>query len=276
MNIDSQKHSGAKPLIIGSIFAPSDLNSQWYAMQKRFIKKTTSGEYVYKIILNGVKPELFEKDDILLVNEENKGHAYALEQLLDYFRKNRYGAYLILDSDCFPVCDGWHEILIEQMNEFNKIIAAAVRAENLDTFPHPSVFFIRDEGIHHPRLNFSLHKTINLLGDEVADVGGAMQKMSAEILPMLRTNIVNLHPVAAAIYHHLFYHHGAGSRDFNFRILKRYDYYRHWLASDNKEEQCSTLLKELFRDPDKFIDKLMHIENMNKMWLSFRLPVLKK
>ena len=267
-----------KPLIIASVYAPSYLNSQWYALQKQFIKKTTTVPFDYKIVLNGVNPDNFDADDILKVNKENEGHSYALGQLLDFFRENLYDAYLILDSDCFPVWNGWYEVLLEQMNKFNKIIAAAVRAENLDIFPHPSVFFVLGEGVHHSGLNFNLHKTVNLLGDEVVDVGGAMQNMRAEILPMLRTNVINLHPVAAAIYHHLFYHHGAGSRDFNFRILKRYDYYRHCVSNDDREEKCSWLLKELMRDPDKFIDKLMHAGDSGniKKWLPFRWPLLKK
>ena len=259
-----------KPMIIASIYAPSELNAQWYKLQKRFIEKTTKIEYDYKIILNGANSGDFSANDILLDNRENKGHSYALSQLLNYFRSHPYGCYLILDSDCFPVWNGWHDVLIEQMEKFNKIIAAPVRTENLDVFPHPSAFFILGKGIDHPKLNFDPNETINLLGDKVVEVAGAMQSMTAQLLPMVRSNVRNLHPVAAAVYHHLFYHHGAGSRDFNFRILKRYDYYWHWMGENEPDKQCNQLLDALMSNPDKFIHSLMY-GNSHKIlrkWLS--------
>jgi hypothetical protein len=232
-----------KKLLIVSIYAPSDFNRQWYSLQKRFLEKTTKIPFEFKVVLNGCDASEFEGADILYANDDNIGHSQALKQVLYKFRSVPCDAYLVLDSDCFPVWDGWHDVLFEQMQKFNKIIAAPVRVENLDLFPHPSAFFILGHGIQHPKINFDVTQITNLLGGAVADVGGAMQNTIGQLLlPMLRTNVVNLHPVAAAIYHHLFYHHGSGSRDFDFRILKRYDYYGHWHSSDDKEEQGRRLM----------------------------------
>jgi len=260
-----------KPLLIASTFAPSDLNTHWYKLQKQFIEKTTYIEYDYKIILNGTDSTDFLANDVLEINKNNKGHAYALEQLLDYFRNSPYESYLILDSDCFPVWNGWHHVLSEQMRKFNKTIAAPVRTENLDIFPHPSAFFMLEKGINDPSLDFNPSKSVNLLGSKIMEVGGAMHSMTEQLLPLMRTNVSNPHPIAAAIYHHLFYHHGAGSRDFNFRILKRYDYYRHWFDQSEREKQCCQLLDALVKNPDKFINHLMY-GNKRKFlpkWLSF-------
>ena len=254
-----------RKLLIVSIFAPSDFNRQWYSLQKRFISKNTKIPYEFKVVLNGCDRGAFEETDILYANNDNIGHSHALKQVLDYFRSVSCDAYLILDSDCFPVWDGWHEVLFEQMRKFNKIIAAPVRVENLDLFPHPSAFFILAHGIHHPKINFDVMQITNLLGGAVADVGGGMQNTIGQLLmPMLRTNVVNVHPIAAAVYHHLFYHHGAGSRDFDFRILKRYDYYGHWHSSGDKEAQGSQLINSLLSDPEDFIDRLMNISPVIK------------
>jgi hypothetical protein len=84
-----------------------------------------------------------------------------------------------------------------------------------------------------------------------------MDDLGGTLLPLLRTNVVNVHPVAAAIYHHLFYHHGAGSREFAFRILKAYQYYEHWYDSGAQRSHGEELLAALLRDPDGFVDMLM-------------------
>jgi len=216
--------------------------------------------YEFKVALNGCDRSTFEETDILFANNDNIGHSRVLRQTLDYFRSVSRDAYLILDSDCFPVWDGWHDVLFEQMRAFNKIIAAPVRVENLDLFPHPSAFFVLGHGVRNPKINFDVAQIVNLLGGAVADVGGGMQNIIGQlVMPMLRTNVLNVHPVAAAVYHHLFYHHGAGSRGFDFRILKKYEYYRHWHSSDDKEAQGGRLLDSLLSDPDKFIDRLMNI-----------------
>jgi len=59
-----------KPLIIASIYAPSDLNTQWYKLQKHFIEKNTNIQYDYKIILNGANAGDFHAEDILENNNE--------------------------------------------------------------------------------------------------------------------------------------------------------------------------------------------------------------
>jgi len=258
-------------LLIASIYAPSELNAAWYKLQKKYIKKTTAINNDYKVVLNGISSEIFHSEDVLWVNEENLGHAPALKQLLEYFKNEDYESYLILDSDCFPIRRGWHDILTAQMCDHGKQIAAPVRAENLDLFPHPSAFFLMQQAVNNPRLDFTKCNSTNMLGKTFQEVGGKMGDTRNLLLPLLRTNVVNVHPVAAAIYHHLFYHHGGGSRDFNFRILKRFAYYDHWYDRSQQDKHGELLLKSLFRNPDRFIGRLTgRKEKLIRKWLKLK------
>jgi len=252
--IDNQK-----PLLIMSVYAPSEYNADWYKLQKYFIKKNTLIPYDFKIVVNSISTNLFEADEVIQINNKNIGHPAGIQQIFSYMRekKEKYSGYLLLDSDAFPVRAGWHDILDKQMSQFNKSIAAPIRYENLDKFPHPCVVYMNELGINNPNVNFNYAKVKNLLGDMINEVGGMMPVVSDEVLPLLRTNRVNLHPVAVGIYHHLFYHHGAGSRGFDFRLLKMYQYYDHWIDNEGQPEYGEQLMEALVRDPEGFIDKLM-------------------
>lgn len=246
------------PLTVLSVFAPSPRNGLWYDLQRHFIRQTTEVPYRYRVILNGVDPAGFEAADVAFSNRENLGHSEALVQALEYLRRNRCATYLLLDSDAFPVIAGWHGLLTERMARFHKRVAAPVRVENLDVFPHPCAFFILDSVLDDPRLDFRRTTPVqNLLGVEVLDAGGSLVAMRNEMFPLIRTNVVNLHPVAAAIYYHMFYHHGAGSRAFDFRATTRFGYYEHLLPNGHREATAQRLLHDLERDPDRFVRRLM-------------------
>lgn len=258
--IDSEKKRIRKKILIMSVYAPSEYNQYWYKLQKHFIKKNTLIPHDFRIITNKVDPGLFEEEEVVHLNDSNIGHPAGIEQMLEYMRKKQdsFSGFLILDSDCFPVRPGWHEVLDQQMQRFNKSIAAPIRYENLDMFPHPCVVYMNKPGLQNQNINFNYKEVKNLLGDMIDEVGGAMCELSDEVLPLLRSNRVNLHPVAAGIYHHLFYHHAAGSRGFEFRLLKMYDYCSHWIDTESQADFGEQLFDTLIQDPDGFIDKLMH------------------
>lgn len=253
------KSAGNQRLLIMTVYAPSEFNIHWYRLQKYFIQKNTYIPYDFKIITNNVDGDLFEGGEVICANDLNIGHPAAIEQVLDYMRsQNTYDRYLILDSDCFPVRSGWHEILNQQLQKFEKTIAAPIRFENLDLFPHPCVVYITQKGIVNKEINFSYAKVKNLMGDDINEVGGLMTKVTSEVFPLVRTNRINLHPVAAGIYHHLFYHHGAGSRGFEFRILKKYSFYDHWINSEDDVEFGAEIMDALVKNPEEYIDRLMY------------------
>ncbi len=250
---------GRQKLLIMTVYAPSDLNKYWYQLQKTFIRKYTSIPYDFKIITNNVDVKIFDKGEIFRVNSTNIGHPAAIEQMLEYMREeSSYTHFLILDSDAFPVRAGWHNILDKQMKVFNKSIAAPIRYENLDIFPHPCFVYMTKHGVNNPKLNFNYTEVANLLGDAFDEVGGAMCDVADEVLPLLRTNRVNLHPLAAGVYNHLLYHHAAGSRWFHFRLIKDYNFCEHWIDNETHDKFGENLFNALINDPDVFIDKLMH------------------
>jgi len=249
-----------KKLLIMTIYAPSDYNHHWYKLQKKYIKKTTSVPYDFKVITNQIGERIFDTGEVVISNNENIGHPKGIRQIFDYMKKNgEYSGYLLLDSDCFPVRYDWHNILDRQMLKFNKDIAAPIRFENLDFFPHPCFVYLNNSGLKNPSLNFDYETIRNLLDKEVNEVGGNMQKIMNDVLPLLRTNKINLHQVASGIYHHLFYHHGAGSRGFQFRVQKEYNYYDHIGIDDDTELLLGEqMMKALLSNPEEYIDKLMY------------------
>jgi hypothetical protein len=246
------------PLLIAAIYAPSPLNRRWFELQRRFIERTTTVDHRFQLFLNGASLADHPDADVIGSFPSNEGHASALARLLEIFEQQHYGSYLILDSDCFPIATGWHDVLSAQLQRFAKQVAAPVRVENLDLFAHPCAVFFPRTALRSVRLDFSHSApTTNLLGREVVDVGSAMGNLNGALLPLVRTNAVNLHPVAGAVYHHLFYHHGAGSRAHRFRILEEFHYYDHWYDSTDVAGQQQALLGALFADPEAFIARLV-------------------
>ena len=262
-----------RPILIVGIYAPSALNVHWYNLQKRFIASTTTVPHEFRVYLNGVDPEGFEPDDILEISSTNEGHAIALQRVAEHFARREHSAYLLLDSDCFPIASGWHNVLLKQMQRFGKQFAAPVRVENLDLFPHPCAMFFLPSALQSGCLDFAHATAKNLLGVDINDPCAAMQGQCENLLPLMRTNVLNVHPIAAAIYHHLFYHHSVGSRGIFYRVLNKFAYYDHWhnVADDNR---ClKKLLDALLRDPEGFVASLMgvganatvnHADSINK------------
>lgn len=245
-----------RALLIASVFGPSAHNELWYRLQRRFIAENTDVAYDYRVFLNGVDPGGFDPAHIAHASAGNMGHSHALGKVLEAFRGDRHATYLVLDSDCFPILRGWHDVLTGTMKRFGKTLAAPFRCENLDVFPHPCACFLLDEALDDDRLTFDEQPATNLLGAEICDVGTGLRHMQDAVLPLLRTNVVNVHPVAAAIYHGMFYHHGAGSRGFTFRVSKRYAYNDHWWPPSRDLELGRSLLARLRRNPEAFLDCL--------------------
>ena len=247
-------------LFIASVYAPSAWNREWYRLQRKYIEQNTPHIRVkFGVLLNGVSAESVGTDiDVIGVCDTNTGHSEGMAQLVKYFRASDYTHFLFLDSDCFPVHPNWFNVLIEQMQRFGKRFAAPIRYENLDRFPHPCAFFCDAEAVKDERINFDIgHAGENILHETVRDVGNAMLPLLADILPLMRTNLVNRHPVAAAVYHHLFYHHGAGSRNFEFRVMDKYGYCDHWWKKENDDALAEQLRNELFTNDDAFLRGLM-------------------
>src|SRR5262249_24076641 len=138
--------------------------------------------------------------------------------------------------------------------------ATAVRTENLDTFPHPCVFFVKGDyfrGLSCPadHFGFCQSQERNLLGFAFEDVTCRLIRDADGKqlwLPMTRTNIANPHPVFVAIYGGLFYHHGAGSRGPQLRVvnMRQFD---HLMPRSAHAEIEQALYRDLCADPVQFL-----------------------
>lgn len=121
---------------------------------------------------------------------------------------------VFLDGDAFPVrpWDSWIDSLLSQHP-----LAAVRRDENAgDPQPHPC-FCVTTVGFWNEiGGNWRPAPWVTPSGEEVQDVGGrllaTLTEHSIAWRPVLRSNVVNVHPVLYGLYEQHVYHHGAGFR----------------------------------------------------------------
>lgn len=254
-------------LLVGSVFVPHERTSFWYKLQIEFLKKTVKN-FRHVVCVNGhMDHGLFSESKVITASNEHccnaidgldqsKNHFKGLSALVNYFRNSRSEDYLILDSDCFPVMESWHDCLKSKMGDLK--FAAPYRVENLDCFPHPCAFFIRGKHVHDEELNFVPSEVRSLIGKDVKDVGCGIP--TDNCYPLIRSNFVNLHPVFSAIYNHMFYHHGCGSRSLLTRSIL-HGYFDHYLDEDFHLYKMENLINQLEDNSQGFIDLLMRGPN---------------
>lgn len=246
-------------VLIASVHTATQRSKTWIDLQKKFISETTA-DYRFAIYCNGVSPDNFENTEIIGYNkslpklsqhEHGKAspqsfhHCHGLNEILSFFRSNKADHYLILDSDGFPTEKGWLSKL--KKRAINYEFAAPIRTENLDCFPHPCALFIKStEALQ--KIDFHVSTSKSLSGNSVEDV---MPNLQLPCYPLVRTNKVNLHPIFAAMYGNLFYHHGCGSR---FAGTRATSFGAYEEMDHTKIEEW--IYKSLKRDPEALIDKL--------------------
>lgn len=248
----------SSPILVCSVYGATPRNATWYRLQRKFLNHTTPQGYDMAVVLNDVPRSLFDPD-VTIVDDRsrNHGHCEGMQRLLDYCRSTKHEQYLFLDSDCFPVWSNWASILCALTRKFAVEFAAAIRVENLDVHPHPCAFFASREGISAKGFGFEYRKGRDLLGNEL------MENQFSEIksLPLVRSNVVSPHPVWASVYHHLFYHHGAGSRVARTRSTAA-GYFDHYLDPDEHQRIEGELFQELQAEPEAFIGRLLGQESL--------------
>jgi hypothetical protein len=202
-------------LLVCSVFAGGVRDAAWLYLQLQQLKKT-SGQFDHAVYLGrDGDSSLFQESHIIGRAPaslcRNSEHLEGLRCLSEFCRARPYSAYLVLDSDAFPIDPNWMAILDGVLARFKKTYAAAVRVENLDFLPHPCITYTRDPST----LNFSPKAGYNLLRLPISDISCT----APDCFPLLRTNRQIVHPVLASIYYDLFYHHGCGSRAVQMRSL---------------------------------------------------------
>jgi len=255
-------------------FTPNDT---WLSLQTKFISKNT-GDYDFGVYLNTIKNKSLFRNCIIIgqnderVKDGRLSHRNGLRASINYFREHHleYDAFCILDSDCFPIRKGWVKDLKKIVRDKNLKFAAIMRLENGEMFPHPSGIFIPREHIFEdifhfpPEMGTEDYKNI-VDGTPIADTGSAMTFWENGNLighPLVRSNVINLHPLYAGIYGDMLYHHGLGSRVKNNggRGQEPGESYRskpYWnLHGKHYCQDFNTLFQLIMKTPQKFIDNL--------------------
>jgi hypothetical protein len=144
-----------------------------------------------------------------------------------------------------------------------RFVAAAVRAENLDALPHPCTFFIDGSYLRQmPRGHIRLitKPITNFAGftcdDFFFEDSVARDELGRQLwYPLMRTNTWNPHPIVGAVYGHMFYHHGAGSRSPAFRVIET-GIYRHVVTEEQLQALEHNLYEMLCSDPERLCGEL--------------------
>lgn len=238
-------------LLVGSVYSDHIRSKKWYELQIKYLNFTTN-DFFHFVYLNGKKN--FYKNSYVVCDKSTaptpqEYHFRGLNAIIEYFKENSQFDYLLLlDSDCFPIRSGWQIKLLKSMNLNNFKVAAAARYENLDTFAHPSIFFIKRSAAINLNLHFGYFEQKNMIGRKFLDTSSNIDKF----LPLIRSNKINYHPVLFGVYWNSFYHHGAGSRNLKFRLF--YNYF-------NTDKDVSCMEKEMFKklclNPSDFVKNLI-------------------
>jgi len=143
-------------------------------------------------------------------------HAASLQKLLDEVG-DEFEYVITLDTDAFPIQDGWIEQLKRNLEATS--LTGVWRDEmalRLGPFVHPSCLAIKRERL------LQLDQPFSFAG--VQDVGQrityAVLEAGERIMPLARSNARNPHFLIGGIYGDLIYHQAAGSRRPIFRLTE--------------------------------------------------------
>jgi hypothetical protein len=257
-----------KQVMVGSVFAESERSRRWYELQLRFLDDTLGSDYEHVVFCNRCDPAMFDRStvvgtDMTLGPDASQEHCRGLDAIWKHFKQHEHPYYLILDSDAFPYKSNWLERMLVWMREDDRMPerqwASAVRCENLDTFPHPCVMFIKGDFLHEcPAEPFGMAGHENLLGYSFVDLQVLLpRKYNSKVawLPITRTNTWAPHPILSASYGGMFYHHGSGSRPFEIRsvALRQFDHHVPRFTHVNTE---LALWAEISKNPVLFLKQL--------------------
>ena len=216
-----------KQLLVGSIFRDGGPDqAEWLELQLKFLRATTPS-FDHVSYVNSPKHDLLEEFDTTFVNDSvidtgdaltvtSQQHINGLNGLLAYFKGHRhnYTHFLFLDNDAFPIRKEWLRSLVFKMDAHDRKIAVAVRPENLEYRWHASILFASQGSLDSLHFGLDFLPSSDFMGHDELDVGiGAFQgQLRSMVWPLIRTNKVNIHPVAYGIYYDMFYHHTFGGR----------------------------------------------------------------
>jgi hypothetical protein len=266
-----------KKLLVGTIFIDDSPPQQtWLDLQLRYLAATTQDYDHVAVVSEGLTNDVFEKRTKVLVppDKEQKGsmaHHQSLNGLLDYFlqRQDQYENFLFIDGDAFPIRQNWLPALLSKMQPQDVFdssgaafpyqrgqdyeVAVILRSENLETRLHASVLFVR--GPFLKNINFELGVAgKDLLCREELDIylPTYQHERRHMAFPLIRTNQMNVHPVACGIYFDSFYHHCCGSGR-PLQLRSKGFYFQKILPP---MEDLTKFTTTIFNQPNEFVAKL--------------------
>jgi hypothetical protein len=168
-------------------------------------------------------------------------HALALDFLVS--RTGPRTKYLItLDTDAFPIRNGWIETLTGIL-ESGAAVVGVYRDEmapRLRPFIHVSCLCIRRRDLLRLGVSFAS----GMAQDVGQNLTRELRRIGRPIVGLRRSNARDFHFLIGGIYGDLIYHHGAGSRRARF-----------WTSTDlEADERIRVVLREAaFRDVDQLV-----------------------
>jgi hypothetical protein len=286
-----------KKTLIVSIYTEVSKQNGWYDIQKKFLDLTTK-DYDFGIFYNQTEPDLdainigqksseelrqhfengdYQPDDEVLP-EAYKDYLYDMRvayfKIMEYFRshKDEYENFLLLDCDAFPVYPHWQDVLTKRMEMTARRYSGLLRGETFEDYPWLGVFYIRGKYIHEEFMDWFPREHQNLWGQTFREFGTSKIKTHHEgkciWYPLLRSNVLNLHPVRFGVYNHLFYHHMRGSwkendSKSNLTALSKPEfigYYDHYIPKETLPLISNHCHQRLLAAPEKFISSLMGVD----------------
>lgn len=269
-------------LCVGSVFAADDdMGRMWLDLQLKFLQATTSNFERVVTVWGGDQTGHFLEscDHVIAPVGDPTGagecHLWGLQHLTAYFkeRQKNFDYFLYLDCDAFPIMVGWLPELAAQMQEqavfqdgmFSRMtgrnydIAAAVRSENLERRLHASALLVKQEALPNVSIEASLIG-IDLIGNVESDIHLPEYegRLKDRAYAMMRSNKINLHPLACGVYYNMFYHHGCGARlAMKVRGYKKTNAQAYWGPFDlDTTLTVDYFTKQLTDDPAGFVSHL--------------------
>ena len=269
-------------ICVASVFASdNDVNQKWLDLQLRFLQKTTANYDHYAVVVEKSSEEneaVFRSKTNVIIPDRSSyrdrpklppylgchKHLRGLNKVQALFKENigKYDGFLLLDSDAFPVQTGWLETLHTAMSGSNtgKDIAVAQRFEHMENRLHCSILYCLPHAVnnlhfHHAEIDGGCMLATRELDMVIGDYQVALRN---KVFPLVNSNQHKVHPLMCLVYYHMFYHHGAASREAMYRSNIMYWNFvlRGYVKNVNIKIQQKQLTDRLFDDPERFIEYL--------------------
>ena len=171
-------------------------------------------------------------------------HQDALDFLVSRLG-NEIEYIITLDTDAFPIQDGWIETLVGYLKDGSRLAGIYLdeTAPKIQPFIHVSCLCIRKQDFFNLGLSFKMGKA----QDVSQNITLELLKRQAKITGLRRSNANNVHFLLGGVYGNLVYHHGAGSRKARF----------HTSTDTTEDERIRVKLRNaVFQNLDAVVEEL--------------------